>query len=150
MAKYDSMIDGRTFESAQPIRVTRAMIEAFCAAVGETNPLFTASDSAADEPVRDLVAPPSFAAIFGDGENIFSHYPELNEFNSRRLLAGIDAEYLAPIRAGDSITIVSRLQAVYEKTGRSGPMIFVVIDSLLRKHDGAIAVRIEHRFTNPL
>ncbi|HLK87694.1 MAG TPA: MaoC family dehydratase N-terminal domain-containing protein [Candidatus Binataceae bacterium] len=150
MAKYDRIIDGRTFESAAPIRVTRAMIEAFCAAVGETNPLFTAAASAADEPDRALVAPPSFAAIFGDGENIFSHYPELNEFNSRRLLAGIDAEYLAPIRAGDSITIVSRLQAVYEKTGRSGPMIFVVIGSLLRKHDGEVAVRIEHRFTNPL
>ncbi len=150
MAKYDRMIDGRTFESAAPIRVTRAMIEGFCAAVGETNPLFTAAASAAGGPDRDLVAPPSFAAIFGDGENIFSHYPELDEFNSRRLLAGIDAEYLAPIRAGDSITIVSRLQAVYEKTGRSGAMIFVVIASLLRKQDGEVAVRIEHRFTNPL
>ena len=150
MAKYDRIIDGRTFESAEPIRVTREMIEAFCAAVGETNPLFTAAESAASEPYGGLIAPPSFAAIFGDGENIFSHYPELNDFNSRRLLAGIDAEYLEPIRPGDTITIVSRLKDVYEKTGRSGPMIFVVISSLLRKHSGEVAVRIEHRFTNPL
>ena len=93
------------------------------------------------------MAPPSFAAIFGDGENIFHHYPE---FDTRRLLAGIDVEFLTPIRAGDSITTISRIKEIYEKTGRSGPMVFVVISSTLRKQNGEIAARVEYRFTNPL
>jgi 3-hydroxybutyryl-CoA dehydratase len=146
MASYDSVLDGRVFESAAPFHVTDAMLADFCAAVGETNPLYTDSAAAKAGPHGGIVAPPSLAAIFGDGENIFRHFPELD---TRRLLAGIDVEFLTPIRPGDSITTVSRVKEIYEKTGRSGAMVFVVISSILRKQDGEIAARVEHRFTNP-
>jgi acyl dehydratase len=145
MADYSSIRDGRIFESAAPIRITRELIADFCAAIGETNPLYT--DARAASPHGGIVAPPSLAAIFGDGENIFPHYPELD---TRRLLAGIDMELLAPIRAGDTLRITSRISEVYEKTGRSGSMVFVVISSVLTNQNGEIAVRIDHRFTNPL
>ena len=147
MTKYASILDGRIFESADPVEVTNQMIANFCAAIGETGPLYTDPEAAKAGPHGGLVAPPSFAAIFGDGENIFQHYPE---FDTRRLLAGIDAEFLAPIRAGDSITTVSQVKEIYEKTGRSGPMVFIVISSILRKQNGEVAVRIDQRFTNPL
>jgi len=122
------------------------MIAAFCVAIGETSPLYTDPAAAKAGPHGGLVAPPSFAAIFGDGENIFRHYPA---FDTRRLLAGIDVEFLEPIRAGDSITTVSQVKEVYEKTGRSGAMVFIVISSILRKQTGEVAVRIDQRFTNP-
>ena len=147
MIEYASILDGRIFESADPVQVTREMIANFCAAIGETGPLYTDHEAAKVGPHGGLVAPPSFAAIFGDGENIFQHYPE---FDTHRLLAGIDAEFLAPIRAGDSITTVSQVKEIYEKTGRSGPMVFIVISSILRKQNGEVAVRIDQRFTNPL
>jgi acyl dehydratase len=146
MSKYASILDGRVFESASPVHVTRELIADFCAAVGETNPLYTDPEAAKAGPHGGLVAPPSLAAIFGDGESIFRNYPE---FDTRRLLAGIDAEFLEPIRAGDWITTVSRVKEIYEKTGRSGPMLFVVISSVLRRQTGEIAVRIDQRFTNP-
>jgi acyl dehydratase len=147
MSKYDSLRDGRTFESANPVQVTTELIADFCAAIGETNPLYTDPEVARTGPHGGIVAPPSFAAIFGDGENIFQHFPE---FDTRRLLAGIDVEFLAPIRAGDSITTISQIKEIYEKTGRSGPMVFIVISSTLRKQDGEVAARVDHRFTNPL
>lgn len=147
MGRYDSLCDGRVFESAKPIEITSELIANFCAAVGETNPLYTDDAAARAGASRGLVAPPSLAAIFGDGDNVFRHFPELD---TRRLLAGIDVEFLAPIRAGDSITTISHIKEIYEKTGRSGPMIFVVISSILRKQDGEIAARVDHRFTNPL
>jgi len=147
MSKYASIVDGRVFESAEPVRVTRDLILAFCKAVGEKNPrsLGRRADGAFDN--AEIEAPLSFAAIFGDGENIFSHYPA---FNTRRLLAGIDLEFLAPIRAGDSITTISRIKEVYEKTGRSGPMVFIVISSILQKQNCEIAARVDYRYTNPL
>ena len=37
MSKYDSLRDGRIFESAKPVRVTGELIADFCAAIGETN-----------------------------------------------------------------------------------------------------------------
>ncbi len=147
MIEYGSMCDGRSFESANPVQVTRELIADFCAAIGETNPLYTDPEAAKAGPHGGLVAPPSLAAIFGDGENIFRHYPE---FDTRRLLAGIDAEFVAPIRAGDSITTISRIKEIYEKTGRSGPMVFIVISSILRKQNGEVAVRLDQRFTKPL
>jgi acyl dehydratase len=147
MSKYASILDGRVFESASPVHVTSELIANFCAAIGETNPLYTDPEAAKVGPHGGLVAPPSFAAIFGDGEDIFRNYPE---FDTRRLLAGIDVEFLAPIRAGDSITTSSRIKEIYEKTGRSGPMVFIVISSNLKRQNGEVAVRIDHRFTNPL
>jgi acyl dehydratase len=147
MIEHGSIRDGRVFESANALKVTRKMIADFCAATGETNPLYTDPAAAKAGPHGGLVAPPPFAAIFDDGENIFEHFPELD---TRRLLAGIDVEFLAPIRAGDSITTVSRVKEIYEKTGRSGPMVFIVISSTLRKQNGELAARIDYRFTNPL
>jgi acyl dehydratase len=147
MTEYGSIRDGRTFESANPVEVTRELIADFCAAIGETNPLYTDPEAARAGPHGGLVAPPSLAAIFGDGENIFQYFPE---FDRRRLAAGMEVEFLAPIRAGDSITTVSRVKEIYEKTGRSGAMLFIVVSSELRKQDGEIAARIEHRFTTPL
>jgi acyl dehydratase len=147
MGKYDSLCDGRIFESAKPLQVTSEMIADFCAAIGETNPLYTDPEAASMGSHRGLVAPPSLAAIFGDGENIFQHFPELD---TRRLLAGIDMEFLTPIRAGDSITTISQIKEIYEKTGRSGPMVFIVISSMLRKQNGEVAVRVDYRFTNPM
>jgi acyl dehydratase len=146
MADYSSICDGRIFESAAPIRITPELIANFCAAIGETNPLYTDSRAASAGPHGGIVAPPSLAAIFGDGEDIFPHYPRLN---TRRLLAGIDMELLAPIRAGDTLTVTSRISEIYEKTGRSGSMVFVVISSVLTNQNGEVAVRIDHRFTNP-
>ncbi|MGH9646420.1 MAG: MaoC family dehydratase [Bryobacteraceae bacterium] len=147
MIEYGSIRDGRTFESANPVEVTSELIANFCAAIGDTNPLYTDPEAAKAGPHGGLVAPPSLAAIFGDGENIFQHFPK---FDTRRLAAGMDVEFLAPIRAGDSITTVSWVKEVYEKTGRSGAMVFIVISSTLRKQNGEIAARIEHRFTTPL
>jgi len=146
MGKYDSLCDGRIFESAKPVQVTSHLIADFCAAIGETNPLYTDPEAASVGPDGGLAAPPSLAAIFGDGENIFQHFPELD---TRRLLAGIDVEFLTPIRAGDSITTISQIKEIYEKTGRSGAMVFVVISSILRRRNGEIAARIDYRFTNP-
>jgi 3-hydroxybutyryl-CoA dehydratase len=146
MTDYASMRDGRTFESANPVQVTRELIVDFCAAIGETNPLYTDPEAAKAGPHGGLVAPPSLAAIFGDGENIFQNFPE---FERRRLAAGMDVEFVTPIRAGDSITTVSQVKEIYEKTGRSGAMVFVVISSTLRKQNGEVAARVEHRFTSP-
>src|SRR6185437_1488350 len=38
MSKYASIVDGRVFESAEPVSATRDLILAFCKAVGEKNP----------------------------------------------------------------------------------------------------------------
>lgn len=53
----------------------------------------------------------------------------------RRMWAGSDIRFLAPIRSGDAIRRRSTIGAIEEKRGRSGPLTFVTV-----RHDIANAV----------
>lgn len=136
---------GRVFKGERPVHVTAEMIAGFCRAVGETNPIHTDPEAAKRGPYGGLVAPPSFAGTFGDGEHIFE---QLRSYVRGRLAAGMEVEFVAPIRPGDSITIESHVNDVYEKTGRSGAMVFIVIRSTLKNQNREVVARIDHRFMN--
>jgi N-terminal half of MaoC dehydratase len=61
----------------------------------------------------------------------------------------MDVEFVAPIRAGDSLTISSRIEEFYEKTGRSGPLTFVVIRSTYRNQHGEVDRRLHRSNASP-
>jgi acyl-coenzyme A thioesterase PaaI-like protein len=137
---FDRSLIGREFEAAAPIEVTAEMIANFRIAIGYAaahgiNPTdITSSD--------ELVAPPAFAGVFRLAELTFEKLPN----SSRRLAAGMEVDFVAPIRAGDRIMMASRITEVYEKTGRTGAMVFMVIGSTLKNQNGEIVARIDHRF----
>jgi acyl dehydratase len=137
MIDFDQSLVGREFEAAAPVEVTAEMIANFCYAIGGPDP------AAAGNGAGDFsIAPPAFAGIFRLGDLTFEKLPN----SSRRLAAGMDIDFIKPIRAGDRITMASRIMEVYEKTGRSGAMVFMVIGSTLKNHDGELVARIGHRF----
>lgn len=144
MTHYDPALFGRIFEAENSVQVTERMITDFCRAIGETNPLYADSE-AAKSAFGAVIAPPSFAATFRGGDNIFQH---IHRYGREGLAAGMDVEFVAPIRAGDSITLQSQLKESYEKTGRSGPMIFVAIRTTLKNQRGETVAHIDHRFMN--
>ncbi|HLW70474.1 MAG TPA: MaoC family dehydratase N-terminal domain-containing protein [Candidatus Binataceae bacterium] len=144
MADFASELIGKVFAASAPVRVTAEMIADFCAAVGETNPLHLDAEFARRGPYGVIVAPLSVSGSFRAAEDIFDHLPP----SERRLLASMELEFLAPIRAEDTITISSAVTEIYEKTGRSGVMVFTVIRSTLTNQDGAIVTRLDHRFTS--
>ncbi|MGH8013266.1 MAG: FAS1-like dehydratase domain-containing protein [Candidatus Binataceae bacterium] len=143
MSAWDRSLVGREFERERPVAVTAAMIAEFCAAIGETNPLYINPEAAAKGPHGGLIAPPSFAATFRDSDDISE---QIARHGVRRLAAGMDVDFIAPIRAGDSISISSRIAESYEKTGRTGAMTFYVIRSTLKNQRGEIVAHIDHRF----
>jgi acyl dehydratase len=140
MIDFDRSLIGREFAAEAPIEVTAEMIASFRVALGDIVPgsidpsRITSSD--------ELVAPPAFAGIFRLAELTFEKLPS----GSRRLAAGMEVDFIAPIRAGDRIMTVSRITEVYEKTGRTGAMVFMVIGSTLKNQNGEIVARIDHRF----
>jgi len=142
---------GREFEAQSPVEVTAEMIRNFCYAIGETFPVIgsngarqdgTAQQDPANGLHDDVIAPPSFAGIFRLTELSFEKLPQ----GSRRLAAGMEVDFVKPIRAGDRIMMVSRIKQVYEKTGRTGAMVFMVIGSTLKNQHGEVVAQIEHRF----
>jgi hypothetical protein len=57
------------------------------------------------------------------------------------LNGGMEAEYGAPIRAGDVITGVNRLASYSERRGRLGLMLFTVMEDTWTNQDGALVKR---------
>ncbi len=119
--QYDRSVLGVEVEVGQ-FEVTKEHILAFCQAIGETNPLYTDEAAAAAGPNRGLIAPPVFysAARVGQGLD-----PKVVYGNST-FNAGQHCEFYEPIRPGDVITAKAAVHEIYEKTGRSGRMLFVV------------------------
>jgi len=81
----------------------------------------------------DFRAVPNYAANFHGRRNLPENFPAdiLRSFD-----AGKCVENSAPIRPGDTITGLSHIHDIYEKTGRSGAMMFVVHRMEFSNQDG--------------
>lgn len=96
----------------------------FALAVGETAPRFT------DPTDPDFQAPPTFAARFHGRRLIPDGFPEIG----LPLDAGKAVMPKRVIRPGTHLVGRSHLHDIYEKTGRSGRMVFLV--SRMELYDG--------------
>src|SRR5262249_58189054 len=72
----------------------------------------------------ELVAPPTFVVRLR-GRHFMP--ASLAQFGRAGFDAGKDIELGAPIRVGDVLTASSTVHDIYEKTGRSGTMAFIVL-----------------------
>jgi hydroxyacyl-ACP dehydratase HTD2-like protein with hotdog domain len=56
------------------------------------------------------------------------------------MAGGLEIQYHQPIRAGDVLTADRTLTAIYEKEGRSGPLIFYEVVLEVTRGDGTAVV----------
>jgi len=119
--EFDQSILGKEFVLGT-FQVTEDMMRAFAQAVGETCPQYVDSEAARNTASGGLVAPPIFYDVFRADQ-----LPDPKvKFGKVGFNAGQRCEFHAPIRPGDTITMKTRITDVYEKTGRTGKMVFVV------------------------
>ena len=63
----------------------------------------------------------------------------------RRMWAGSQFEFHAPLNVGDTLTRTSTIADVTAKTGRSGPLVFVKVrHEIRRQHESAVALTEYH------
>ncbi|MFZ0887618.1 MAG: MaoC family dehydratase N-terminal domain-containing protein [Candidatus Binataceae bacterium] len=141
----DPAIIGKVFDVTEAVPVTAEQIKQYCEAIGETNPLFTDEAAASEGPYGKLCAPPSFAATFRSRRGFWELMPRFG-LGRGGFDAGKDMEFFRPIGVGDKITLSSQVKEIYEKTGRSGTMVFLVFRSTLKNQDGEIVAHVDHRF----
>lgn len=132
--QYDASVIGVEVESGR-FEVTKEQILAYCEAVGETNPLYTDEEAAKAGPYGGLIAPPSFYTSMRSGQG---PDPKL-VYGNTTFNAGQRCEFLAPIRPGDVITSYSKVHEIYQKTGRTGRMVFLVRRATYKNQNGEIA-----------
>ncbi|MBT5774196.1 MAG: hypothetical protein HOH95_07450 [Dehalococcoidia bacterium] len=108
---------------AGSLEISAESIASYCEALEETNPLYTDPAWAESEgPYGGIVAPPGIlnTARLRPGPD-----PQVR-FGTQSFMAGSRLETFTPIRPGDTIDAFTQVKEVYEKTGRSGRMAFIV------------------------
>ena len=135
---FDRTIIGEEFDRCETPPVTAAELIDFAKALGETRPEYT-------QPGPNLVGHPTYCVTY-KGTKFFPDNLPL-QFRARMSFdAGKDLELGVPVRPGDQVTVVSTLHDVYEKTGRTGSMYFVVVRFGLTNQRGELVANVDSRF----
>ena len=116
-------------------------------ATEDPNPLYSDRDHAKRSRFGELLCPPLATwkdiappiGFFGAGQE--SHFQVPLPFNSYGLNGGSDWQFLRPAYVGDWITRRFRILDIYEKEGRSGPLVFVVrLETQTNQHDQIVSL----------
>lgn len=109
------------------VTVERGKIKEFARAIGDSNPFHLDDRIGAASEWGDIIAPPTFAITFRDeAADTSALLRELGTDISRVLHGEQEFELHRQIRPGETFLCRSKIVDVYEKSGRSGPMAFVV------------------------
>ena len=67
---------------------------------------------------------------------------QVDSYVLRFLNGGNRFEYIEPVKVGDRITATSRVADVYEKTGGSGSLLFIIFETDYVNQDGRSVARL--------
>ncbi|MEM9622101.1 MAG: MaoC family dehydratase N-terminal domain-containing protein [Pseudomonadota bacterium] len=119
--------------------VTRRDLRKYAIATGQTLRRYLDGDEAPplyhvalfwDVVVREELSP--------DGVSIDKLLPKFPL--EKAMAGGLQIQYQGKIKAGDVLTATRTLTDIYEKQGRSGPLIFYEIVMQVKREDGSVAV----------
>jgi len=121
------------------VTVERGKIKEFARALGDANPLYLDDRVGAASEWGDLIAPPTFSVTFRDeAADTAAFLRELGTDISRILHGEQEFELHRPIRAGETFVCRPKLTDIYEKSGKSGAMAFVVRETYVTDKDGEL------------
>ncbi len=124
------------------IRVERDAILRYCCSTGMTDPIHTDDAAARAAGYRGLVVPITmFTQMVRDEQPRFRR-----RFQGMGMGAGTAFEVMAPVCAGDIVEAATYVKDVFTKTGRSGTMTFVLLETNLTDQPGNRVVTITEAF----
>jgi acyl dehydratase len=121
------------------VTIERGRIKDFARAIGDLNPLYLDDRVGGASEFGDVIAPPTFPITFRD-ENFDTNalLKELGTDVSRILHGEQEFELHRPLRPGETFVCRPKLTDIYEKSGKSGPMAFVVRETSVTDKDGEL------------
>jgi acyl dehydratase len=102
-------------------------VQRFAAAIGDPNPRWKKE------------APPTFLVALAP---VSLHLAEAEEYGKGWLNGGNRFEYFAPVKIGDRITATGRVADVYEKSGSSGNLLFIIFETEYVNESGSMVARL--------
>src|SRR5215471_20081437 len=141
MPRWDRGLLGQEFSRYEQ-HVTRAMILEYADIIGIKDGLYTDVHAAQARGYRDIIAPPTFVAWHGAQPIV---PPEMG-FSGTGINAGYACTFAGVIYPGDTLIYSTCLVDMYEKTGRSGTMRFVVRETTVTNQHGIVVTVLRNSF----
>lgn len=131
-------------------QVLRKEVERYAHAVGDENPLYFDPVYARAAGYRDTIVPPLYVEIFRRSAEPLAELREDGLSKKRQspiplkvnrvMAGGEEIEYLHPIYPEDTLTGVTCLVDLVEKTGRSGPFVIVMRETTYTNQHGVVVM----------
>ena len=139
-----SLIGHETAKERNRFPISEEMAYDLADATEDPNPLYVDHEYAQRSRFGGILCPPLASwkdiappiGYFGAGQE--SHFQVPLPFNSYGLNGGSDRQFLRPAYAGDWVTRQFRILDIYEKQGRSGPLVFVVRQETQTNQQGQV------------
>ena len=138
-----------------PDEIGRSSLRQYALAIGDFNPLYSDRGFAQTHGLREVMAPPTL--ICDTWQYVDSDMDDRGDLVGRGpirelegLRAGNEYEFFQPIHPDDVISAHWTVKDVYEKTGRTGSLVFQVIETTFyNQADELLARNTETMFYRP-
>jgi acyl dehydratase len=141
MVNWDRSLLGKEFSRFEQ-QVTRQMLLHYADIMGATDPIYVDPQVAQARGYRDIIAMPTFVIWHGAHPIV---PPEMG-FTGAGINAGYVCTFSGVIYPGDTLIHATCLADLYEKTGRSGTMRFVVRETTVTNQDGETVALVRNAF----
>ena len=141
MVNWDRGLLGKIYSRTEQ-HVTRQALLDYASILGSAEPVHVDPEAARAQGFRDVVALPSFLTWHGAGPIA----PPDMAIQGIGINAGYDCTFYGSVHAGETLVYTTRLADLYEKTGRSGTMRFVVRETTVTNQDGKTVAVLRNSF----
>lgn len=118
--------------------IEKGHVRLFADAIGDPNPIYRDAAAARAAGFRNIPIPPTFGTIFRAGAEVRAKLG----LDWRRILHGEqEFQYLGDVCVGDVITARLKIADIYERSGGSGSMEFIVQETDCVNQEGRLVMR---------
>ena len=153
MAKASSVpseveaLRGKEYTWQATDEVGKTSLRLFALSINHRDPLFFDQEAARQSKYGGIVAPPTFICEtwqYRTGDLSCKGDPVDwvgIPVGGQPLRAGDEYEFFHPLRPEDVLSVRMRISDVYLKSGKSGPMIFIIFEYAYKNQDGKLLAR---------
>ncbi len=132
------------------LEVEKGAIKKYAHAIDDLNPLYLDEEYGRNSRYGSMIAPPGF---FGWPTKWTGNMPIIPQLAKTLMSAlreagyaslfdtGVDFEFLIPIRAGDTLTVLTRIMRISEREMKGNKLVFAIIESTYTNQSGGLAAR---------